>query len=93
MLDYDCLEALSNVELANVDKTSLKELNDIVIDKEADIQTKIESFFNQIQNPYCFLVNGTPVKLVFENKKTLKECLCNYFEKIEKIDGSANENI
>lgn len=87
MLNYDRLIELCNVDLVTVHKNQLKELNDVVFEQETDIKTKIESFLNQIQNPYCFLVNGTPVKIVFENKKTLEECLFNYFEKVsEKID-------
>lgn len=90
MIDDATLKELSNVDLETVNKNQLKELNEIILDSEADINTKIEMFLTQIQNPYCFLVNGTPVKIVFENKKTLEECLFNYFK---TINGEKNDKI
>lgn len=73
------LEELSKIELNTIDYSTLKELTEIKIDPNAPIEERLESFFDEIGNPYCFLVNGTPVQISFNNhKKTLDNRLFNY---------------
>jgi hypothetical protein len=41
---------------------------------------KMQSYLEQIVNPYCFLCGDTPVKICFVTEsKTLKQSLCDYF--------------
>lgn len=80
LLSKSELEKLSQININEVDTTKLKDLADIYIQVSKPIEERIETFFSQIENPYCFLVNGTPVKISFANhKKTLNESLYNYF--------------
>lgn len=73
---------LSRANFENISKSNnipLKELSDVKIDGNAPIEERLESFLQQIENPYHFLVNGTPVEISFSNhNKTLDSCLYNY---------------
>jgi hypothetical protein len=41
---------------------------------------KMQSYLEQIVNPYCFLCGDTPVRIRFvAEDRTLKQSLCDYF--------------
>ncbi|MFR5845627.1 MAG: DUF6870 family protein [Oscillospiraceae bacterium] len=43
-------------------------------------QQKMQSYLEQIVNPYCFLCGDTPVRIRFvAEDRTLKQSLCDYF--------------
>lgn len=80
MLSNTELEVLSNLDICTVNKNQLKELTDIKIDMNLPINQRIENFFDSIGNPFLFKVNGTAVKIAYNdcNSKTLDECLLHY---------------
>lgn len=89
LLTNNELLELSKIELENINPNMLQELTEIKIDKNMQIEEKINSFFHQIKNPYCFLVNGTPVQISFQNhNQTLDECLINYFRDKKNTDNT-----
>lgn len=87
MLTRDELISLSATKLEDINYTDLKELTEFNLNPNMTLKETIESFFGHIKNPYCFLVNSTPVKISFQTNKTLDECLYNYFMKKEKLDN------
>lgn len=89
MLSNDDLESLSELNIESIKKGILKELTEITIDSNLNIEEKIESFFNKIHNPYYFLVNGTPVQITYNNhnNKTLDDCLYYYFNERKNKDN------
>lgn len=80
MYTREDLIALSKIDMEQIDSTSLKELTEITIDPNIAIDERIEKYFNDIKNPYLFLVGGTKVHISYSDHdtKTLEECLCNY---------------
>lgn len=81
MISKKELVELSNIDFDNVDISTLKELTEIKIDKNANIEEKFDLFINQIGNPYMFTINKTPVKISFSEHtdRTLNDCLYQYF--------------
>ena len=74
------LREMSNTNIKDVDAAGLKNIESVMIDTEQDISARVQSFLNQIENPYCFLVGNTPVKISFSNQgKPLDNALLHYF--------------
>lgn len=87
MLSNDDLEHLSNIDIRTINTNTLKEITEISIDKDATIEEKIEQFFGYIENPYCFLVGGTPVQIAYnDHNYTLDKRLYNYMKDKENLD-------
>ena len=87
-MSKDELYELSKINIEDVDRESLHELTEVKIDPNADVTERVEAFFNQIGNPYCFLVNGTPVQILFANhNKTLDDCLYNYLKNSKDLEN------
>lgn len=87
--NYDFLE-LSKVELKEIDKSKLKELTEITIDKNIPLEERFNKLLEEIGNPFCFLVNGTPVKIVYNDSTnlTLDDCLYKYLTEKRDHDYS-----
>ena len=77
------------LELMNLNRVNLKELSDIKINQTGTIEEKLNSFLEQIKNPYCFLVNGTAVQISFQNhNQTLDDCLTHYLSDKKNADNT-----
>lgn len=89
MLTHDELLNLSEIKLEEINKHNLKELTDIHLDSNMTIEEKIKTFLDKIENPYIFLVHGTPVQISFNNhnKTKLDDCLLQYLTKKGKSDN------
>ena len=87
MLTRNELIELSKIDIANIDKTKLKELTDIHVDPTLPYIDKMTKIEEELGNPYTFLIDGTPVKIAYNNDgKTLEECLYRYFTKKREND-------
>ncbi len=74
------LREMSNTNIKDVDAAGLKNIESVMIDTEQDISARVQSFLSQIENPYCFLVGNTPVKISFSDRgKPLDNALLHYF--------------
>ena len=49
---------LRDVDVTNVDRDTLVDLQDIRINDKLSVDERIASFIEQIKNPYCFKVDG-----------------------------------
>lgn len=89
MLTRDELIELSKINLEDVNKNELKEITDIHIDQDSSIDVRFETFLAKIKNPYIFLVNGTPVQIIFDdhNSQTLDDCLLKYLIERKNLDN------
>ncbi|MFR5631422.1 MAG: DUF6870 family protein [Monoglobales bacterium] len=67
-ISSDEWQRMKNVDIRTVDKNQLVDLNSVVIDENKPIAERIESFVQQIQNPYCFRVGDIAVKVVYKEK-------------------------
>ena len=54
--DRTDFEMLKSVDIKNVDKGSLIDLDEVQIDDTRPVSERILSFLQQVQNPYCFRV-------------------------------------
>lgn len=60
--------------------STLVDIRNIHIDSSLPAAKKMQSYFEQIVNPYCFLCGDTPVRIRFvAEDRTLKQSLCDYF--------------
>ena len=74
------LQQMKSIDITQVDRSTLADIRNINIDGSLPEAKKMQSYFEQIVNPYCFLCGDTPVKIRFvAENKTLKQSLYNYF--------------
>lgn len=74
------LQQMRNVDITQADHSKLADICRIQIDSSLPAAEKMQSYFEQIGNPYCFLCGDTPVRIRFVSEdKTLKQSLCDYF--------------
>lgn len=86
MLSKKDLEKLRDVKTTNIN--DLKELSEVCINHDAPIEERIETFFEQIGNPYHFLIDGVPVHISYNNhNQTLDSCLYNYLTNKKNSDS------
>lgn len=80
MMEYEKLIVLSKQEINLVDKSSLKDIAEIKVDTNLPITDRLVKFLEDIENPYCFLVGSSAVKVEFSsNGQQLQTCLKNHF--------------
>lgn len=69
------LEEMKNVDVRTVDRDSLVDINEIVIDDSLPLKERAAGFLRQIKNPYCFCAGNVVVKNVYSNDGgSLQEC-------------------
>jgi hypothetical protein len=90
LTDREALQELSKINIKDMNNKFLRELTEVNLDGNTPIEERLESFLQQIENPYCFLVNGIPVQISFaSHNKTLDDCLYSYLSHKKQSD---NEN-
>lgn len=79
MLSKAQLVNLQNTNINDAGLGTLPNLLDVSIHGNTPVQ-KLESFLSQVDNPYCFKVDNTPVRVSFiDGGKPLEELLKTYF--------------
>ena len=58
------LSEMQNVDIRTVNKDDLVDLNSVQIDGTLPIPERVNSFIQQIKNPYCFRIGDVAVKVV-----------------------------
>lgn len=80
MINQSRLQQMQDIAINKVERSALADVNQIHLDPELPEKERMEGFFSQIGNPYCFLCGDTPVKIRFVNEnKPLKQSLVSYF--------------
>ena len=80
MIDKAQLKQMKNADITQADRSALVEIRNIHIDGSFPAVKKMQDYFEQIVNPYCFLCGDTPVRIRFvAEDRTLKQSLCDYF--------------
>lgn len=78
------LQQMQGVDITQTDRSTLVDIRNIHIDLSLPAAKKMQSYFEQIGNPYCFLCGSTPVKIRFvAENKTLKQSLYDYFSSLK----------
>ena len=74
------LQQMKGVDITQANRSTLVDIRNIHIDSSLPAAKKMQSYLEQIVNPYCFLCGDTPVRIRFASEgKTLKQSLCDYF--------------
>ena len=73
-------EAMKQVDVRTVDRSTLKDINDVVVDTALPKEERLRSFIEQIGNQYCYKCGHLVVKVSFaENTSaTLEDRLEHY---------------
>lgn len=74
------LDAMKNVDVSNVDKSDLVNIEDVVVDGSLPQKERIMDYLRQIRNPYCYLSGGMVVKVSFAGKTRLEDCMARYYK-------------
>lgn len=72
------LDELKNKDIRHVDVNDLMDIQKIQIDSKLPIKIRVQKYFKQIKNPYCYKNNGMIIKLSFSGKNTLSDAVKNY---------------
>lgn len=65
--DEQSMNELKSVDIRNVDKSSLVDLDSVQIDESKPVQERVLSFLEQVQNPYCFRIGDVAVKVNYKS--------------------------
>lgn len=80
MIRQSQLQEMRNADITQVDRGALVDIRSIRIDAALPAAQKMQSYLDQVGNPYCFLCGDTPVKIRFVSEsRTLKQSLRDYF--------------
>ena len=64
------LEAMRDVDVRTVDRSTLKDIRNVVIDTTLSQEERLVDFVNQIGNPYCYKCGDLVVKVAFATNTT-----------------------
>jgi hypothetical protein len=73
------LKDMQSIDVRTVDPGTLRDIQNVSVNRDLPKEERIRSYLQQIENPYCFLYGDHVVKLSFSDSgKTLEECLLAY---------------
>jgi hypothetical protein len=80
MITREQLYAMKNTELADVDRDSLVEIKTVTVESSLSGVQRLEDYVSKIKNPYCFLCDGTKVRIRFvSDERTFSQAISSYF--------------
>lgn len=75
-------------ESKSIDRGTLRDIQNVVIDTSKPCGERIRSFVEQIGNPYCYLDNGVVVEVGFSDTDiSLQDRLSAYASNIANYTG------
>lgn len=79
------LDKMEQIKIEEADRSTLVNIQTIKVDTLQSTLERMEHYLEQIKNPYCFLCDGSVVKIRFaQNGTELKSRLENYFVDMKK---------
>lgn len=85
MVDLKRLDAMANEHIKGKDPGTLPDLLNVTITGESPME-RLENFLEQVENPYCFRVGKTPVKITFSGSESLESILKYHFMSLKCND-------
>lgn len=79
MLKRSELNQCRNTSIMSCDLSSLVDLRDVKIDTTKSVRERIDSFMNQVRNPYLFKVDDVIVKVNFGNERPVTDAFAAVF--------------
>jgi len=81
------LKKMQEVDVTTVDRDSLVDLKDIVIDEDKPVEEKIRQFCEQTDNPYVNKIDEYVVKVAYADTDfTIDDKLKAYINKLGELD-------
>ena len=78
MIDKNLLEDMSHIKIKDVAPDLLQDILTVEVSGETASQ-RLESYLDQVGNPYCFRVGNTPVRISFKScEETLDKKIKSY---------------
>jgi len=85
MMNSQELFEMSQVDIVNIDRSTIADINSITINQGLPHKEKILSYIAQMGNPYCFLSGDIPVRMRFvAEDKSLSQLLINFFSQLKQ---------
>ena len=79
MIDKNLLEDMSHIKIKDVAPDLLQDILTVEVSGKTASQ-RLESYLDQVGNPYCFKVGNTPVRISFKScEETLDQKIKSYF--------------
>ena len=76
-------------ESENIDRSTLKDIKDVVIDTTKPCQERVKSYIEQIGNPYCYLDHDVVVQIGYaDTGVSLHDRLVSYASNIDHSTGN-----
>jgi hypothetical protein len=73
------LKDMQSIDVRTVDAGTLRDIQNVSVNRDFPKEERIQSYLQQIGNPYCFRYGKYVVKLSFSDSgKTLEDCLLAY---------------
>lgn len=77
------LKTMSEISIDTVDINDLVDVERVVTDCKQPISQRIESYIEQIKNPYCFRCGDTPIRIKFMTDDALSDKLVDFFTSLK----------
>jgi len=85
MMSSQELFEMSQIDIVNIDTSTLVDINAVSINQGLPHEEKILSYISQMGNPYCFLSGDIPVRMRFVTEdKSLSQSLVNFFSQLKQ---------
>ena len=85
MICRDKLRAMSELEITEIHTETLIDIDSAPVDAVLPAEDKLHTFIQHIRNPYCYMCDGTPVRIRFVvGEKTLSQSLGDYFINLKR---------
>ena len=73
------LEEMKKVDPRTVDRSTLVDISTVKVRSDGTKYERILDYIEQIKNPYCYISNGTVVKISFSGTdRTIEDCYKDY---------------
>lgn len=80
---------MNDTTTQKVERSSLKDIQDIRIDTSAPCKERVRSYIEQIGNPYCYLDHGIVVEIEFaDTSVSLQDRLVSYANSVDRSTGN-----
>lgn len=90
MVSKETLDAMAQASIKGMDPGTLPDLPAVSINGETPAQ-RLNDLLSQVENPYCFRIGKTPVKIKFSGEKELEIILKSHFLSLKCKDFSAEK--
>lgn len=76
---------MKDIDLRTVDRATLKDIKDVVIDTSKPCAERVKDYIAQIGNPYCFLDDDIVVQICYaDTDVSLHDRLLAYLSTVEQ---------